>query len=132
MIYLDASALVKLLFEEPESASLEQWLTDKTDLPKVSSQLSAVEVLRVCRRYDDEVVTEARLLLAGLDLIPVGGFVIERAASVEPPALRSLDALHLASALSVREGLVGLVTYDRRLAAAAVAENLVVLSPGPT
>jgi predicted nucleic acid-binding protein len=68
-------------------------------------------------------------LLAGLDLLPVGGFIVEKAATVDPRELRSLDAVHLASALSVEEELIALVTYDQRIAEAARADHLVVAAP---
>ena len=129
MIYLDASALVKLVFDEPESAGLEGWLLDRSDVPRVSSELSTIELLRVCRRRDDESLPEARRLLAGLDLVPIASVVVERAVTAGPPDLRSLDAIHLASALTVREGLVAVVTYDHRLATAATAEQLEVVAP---
>ena len=129
MIYLDASALVKLIFDEPESAALERWLGERTALPKISSELSIVEVLRVCRRYDEDAVAEGRRLVGGLDLLPMTGSLVEEAATVGPRALRSLDALHLASALSIRDGLVAFVTYDDRLGTAAEAEGLEVTAP---
>ena len=129
MIYFDTSALVKLVFEELESAALEEWLTIRADVPKVSSDLSTIELLRTCRRLDEGAVEGASLLLGGLDLLPMDRAIIEKAASIVPTELRSLDAIHLASALSVKTTLTDLVTYDVRLSEAAADAGLPVVSP---
>ena len=130
MIYLDSSALVKLVFEEAESGALVQWLDDRREMPKVTSQLATIELVRTCRRRDEEAVNDARLLLAGVDLLPVTGDVIEQAAAVGPAELRSLDAIHLASALLIRDDVTTLVAYDTRLQTAAIAAGLDVAAPG--
>lgn len=130
MIYLDSSALLKLLFEEDESEALEQWLVSGDGLPKVSSQLSTVELIRACRRIDETVVPNARQLLAGIDLVPITAAIIERASTVSNPVVRSLDAIHLASAMSLGTELSGFVVYDLRLQSAAEAERLQVVAPG--
>jgi uncharacterized protein with PIN domain len=65
------SALVKLLFDEPESTALTDWLTLKTEIPKVSSDLSTVELLRTCQRIEESLVDDARRLLDGVDLVPI-------------------------------------------------------------
>ncbi len=129
MVYLDSSALVKLLFQEPESEALSGWLWARPDLPKLTSQLSVVEVVRVCQRLDASHEPAARGLLAGLDLVPVSSAVVDLAAQVGPSSLRSLDAIHLATALLVRDGLTALVAYDHRLVEAARAEQLPVTTP---
>jgi predicted nucleic acid-binding protein len=129
VIYLDTSALVKLLFEEPESAALTDWLTLKIDVPKVSSDLSTVELLRTCQRFEDSLIDEARRLLDGIDLVPIDHAIVEFAATTPPRELRSLDAIHLASALSLRADLTDFVAYDARLCSAAVKAGLPVLSP---
>jgi predicted nucleic acid-binding protein len=130
VIYLDSSALVKLVFEEAESGALVQWLDDRREMPKVTSQLATIELVRTCRRRDEEAVNDARLLLAGVDLLPVTGDVIEQAAAVGPAELRSLDAIHLASALLIRDDVTTLVAYDTRLQTAAIAAGLDVAAPG--
>jgi len=129
VIYFDTSALVKLVFEETESAALVEWLSAREDVPKVSSDLSTVELLRTCRRVDDGSVEGANLLLRGIDLLPVDRAVIEKAASLAPTELRSLDAIHLASALSVKASLTALVAYDDRLCSAASQAGIDVVSP---
>jgi uncharacterized protein len=124
VIYLDSSALLKLLIEEPESAALERWLAENTGTPVLSSELARVEVIRGCRRLNPEAVPAARAMLAQLDLMPLTGELIEQAADVGEALLRTLDALHLASVLSIRADVTAFVVYDRRLAAAARAAGL--------
>ncbi len=130
MIYFDSSALLKLLFDEPESAALVSWLQDREGLPPVSSELTQVEVIIASRRLDPAVVPVARRLLGQVDLVPLRGAVLDRAAEVGEPPLRTLDALHLASALVLGAGLSAFLTYDARLAAAAQAAGLPVAHPG--
>ncbi len=129
MIYFDSSALLKLLFDEPESAALVSWLQDREGLPPVSSELTQVEVIIASRRLDPAVVPVARRLLGQVDLVPLRGAVL-RAAEVGEPPLRTLDALHLASALVLGAGLSAFLTYDARLAAAAQAAGLPVAHTG--
>jgi uncharacterized protein len=129
VIYLDSSALVKLVFEESESRALERWLADRDDQPKISSELSTVELLRTCRRLNEGAVDGARQVLAGLDLLPIAGDVLDQAALVDPAELRSLDAIHLASALIVKEELIAFVVYDARLRTAARNVSLDVVTP---
>jgi predicted nucleic acid-binding protein len=130
VIYFDTSALVKLVFEEAESAALAEWLTARADVPKVSSDLSTIELLRTCRRVDERAVEGANLLLGGIDLLPMNRALVEKAASLVPTELRSLDAIHLASALSVKTNLTALVAYDIRLCSAATEAGIEVVSPG--
>lgn len=130
MIYLDSSALLKLLYEEPESAALAAWLDTQRDTPKLTSALAEVEVLRACRRRMGSVPPAASILLAGLDLIPLTKEVLTRASDVGNATVGTLDAIHLASALSVGNDLSALVVYDRRLAEAASAASVTTVEPG--
>lgn len=130
MIYLHSSAVLKLLVQEPESDSLEDWLTQQSDVPVASSELARVEVPRACRRLNVEAVPAARVLLGQLDMIPLTTTLLEQAADVGDPLLRALDAIHLASALSIRAELSAFVTYDRRLATATHDAGIGVLQPG--
>lgn len=131
MIYLDSSALLKLLYEERESAALDEWLSAQSDVPVVSSELAKVEVVRACRRINPDALPEARALLAGLDLIPLTSDVLDEAAGVGDTLLGSLDAIHLASALSIRADVSAFVAYDLRLGDAAAVAGLVSVRPGP-
>lgn len=130
MIYLDSSALLKLLHEEAESAALAAWLAARAGTPVVSSALASVEVTRACRRVNAVALPAAKALLAGLDTIPLTGAVIDEAADVGDTMLRSLDAIHLASALSIRSDLSSFVAYDHRLGDAATAAGLDLVTPG--
>jgi uncharacterized protein len=130
VIYLDSSALLKLLYEEAESAALADWLSARAGVPMVSSELAKVEVLRVCRRLNADTLPEAKMLLAQLDLIPMTSDVIDEAAEVGGVMLRSLDAIHLASALAIRADLSTFIAYDHRLGGAASAAGFELLAPG--
>jgi len=130
VIYLDSSALLKLIIIERESSALAAWLAERSDVPVASSELAKVEVLRACRRVAPNAVHLARAVLSGLDLVPLSGSVVDVAAELEGDTLRSLDALHLASALAVRTALTAFVAYDMRLQLEAVATGLPAISPG--
>ena len=129
MIYLDTSALVKLVFEEAESAALVRWLEGRRDVPKLSSEVATIELVRTCRRRILDALAGARQVLAGLDLIPLGADIVEGAALAEPVQLRSLDAIHLASALALSDALTAFVVYDVRLRSAAEQAGLAVVTP---
>lgn len=129
MIYLDSSALLKLLFEESESAALAQWISERSSTPMVSSELARVEVVRAARRLDAKVVPAARALMSQLDLIPLNTGLLDEAADVGELLLRTLDAIHLASALSVRDDLTAFVAYGNRLIAAAETAGIESIRP---
>lgn len=115
MIYADTSALAKLVFEEVESGALAELPLDQVDVLKISSDLTVVELPRVCRRVAPERIPDASDLLGGFDLLPVDRQVIEDAAALEASQLRCLDAIHLASALTLSDALTAFVAYDDRL-----------------
>ena len=117
--YLDSSAIVKLAVREPESAALRRWLRRKR--PLVSSALARTEVLRALLPAGEEAVGRGRAVLRGLDLLRVNDRVLDAAGLLLPLALRSLDAIHLATARELGDELGSLVTYDDRMAAAARA-----------
>lgn len=129
MIYLDTSALLKLVIDEAESRDLEFWLRQQ-DERLTSSEIARVELVRACRRVAPTSVTTARALLADLPLVPIGPAIIEIAETVDPPLLRSLDALHLAAAIELDLELTAFVAYDKRLRDAAVFAGLPAVSPG--
>lgn len=95
----------------------------------VSSALLAVEAIRACARYGKRYADDARLFLEGLALLPLDEAVLAEAASLQPVGLRSLDALHLATALSVGDEIGSFITYDQRLADAASGQGLNVIRP---
>lgn len=125
--YVDSSAFLKLLFAEPESAVLSEWVQEWPQ--QASSRLLRLESFRAVRRYRPDLLGELRILLSGIDLVAVGDDLLEAAASLEPLALRSLDAIHLATALTFLDDLGVLVTYDRRMIEAAQRLGLPVASP---
>lgn len=95
----------------------------------VSSALLAVEAIRACGRYRAEYAVEAREFLRDVALLPLDDAVLDEAASISPVRLRSLDALHLATALSIRDEIGVFITYDDRLGAAAAECGLAVSRP---
>jgi predicted nucleic acid-binding protein len=118
---------VKLPLQEAEQQSLLAELA--TWAGYVSSSLLGVEALRACARYGEEYVADARSFLADVALLPLDDAVLEEAALIDPAALRSLDALHLATALSIRSDIGVFITYDQRLGAAAAERGLAVSEP---
>lgn len=129
MIYLDTSALVKLVIEETESGALENWLVVQEETV-ATSMIGRIELLRACRRAAPTAVSNAELLLGDLAVIPLTGWHTDIAEYIGPPELRTLDALHLAAAFAMSDVLSALVTYDKRLRDAAVLANLRVVTPG--
>jgi predicted nucleic acid-binding protein len=125
--YLDSSALVKTVVEEPESGALIEWLAGKDEL--AACDLVRVEAIRAVRVSDPGAVGRARRVLGTLTMIRLDPPVLDRAADLDPGALRSLDAIHLAAALSLGPDLAGVVTYDVRMADAAERLGLVVAAP---
>jgi predicted nucleic acid-binding protein len=132
LLYIESSALVKLVWTEPESDALRALLTEWPD--RVSSDLTHVEVIRTARRGDASATTiledRAREVIAAVNLLAITEEVLELAAMMEPNGLRSLDAIHLASALAMGSDLGAMVTYDMALAAAARSAGIEVLAPG--
>jgi len=130
VIYLDSSALMKLVRREGETAALREWLDLRPEQPVVSSELGRVEDLRAARRIGGQVLAEARAVVGDLDLVSLDRAVQDVACDIGDPLLRTLDALHLASALLLGEELTAFIAYDHRLANGAHAAGLVVATPG--
>ena len=126
MLYLDTSATAKLLTEEAESNALGDFLRS-AETPLVTSRVGIVELRRVGRRIDDGA-DRADALAASLVVVELDES-IERHAITIDRGLRSLDAIHLATALAAGHSIDGFVCYDLRLAAAATALGLTVLAP---
>ncbi|HEY7858038.1 MAG TPA: type II toxin-antitoxin system VapC family toxin [Candidatus Nanopelagicales bacterium] len=126
--YLDSSAAVKLVVDETESAALRTWLGPSPT--QVSSALLKVELLRATVQLDPVHLGNARDTLDNVTLLDVSAEILEDAATLRvDPFLRSLDAIHLASARRLGADLTTLVTYDRRMATAAAQLGLPVESP---
>lgn len=130
MIYLDSSALMKLVRQENETEALRRWLKVRPEQPAVTSELGRVEVLRAARRLGGQAMVEARAVVGDIDLVPLDRAVQDVACELGDPLLRTLDALHLASALLLGHELTAFVTYDPRLVEAAMAAGLPVRVPG--
>ncbi|MGC5166712.1 type II toxin-antitoxin system VapC family toxin [Luteimicrobium sp. DT211] len=127
-VYLDTSAVVKLVVLEPESRRLAHWLAEAA--PIVTSDVTRTELARAVRRVDAQLAVRAQHVLDGCVLLGLTAEVCDAAGRLEPSGLRSLDALHLASALHLGDELDALVTYDERLALAAEAYGVAVVAPG--
>jgi predicted nucleic acid-binding protein len=127
-VYADASALVKLLLDEPETAAIRRRLSVGTRL--ATSRVAIVEVSRATAiaNASAEMARRTARLLDSCLLVGVTNELIEKARGLASPSLRTLDAVHLASALTI--GAPRLVAYDRQLLTAAADQGLAVLHPG--
>jgi hypothetical protein len=127
VLYLDSSGIVKLVEREPETAAMVEVVRSAPAL--TSSSLARTEVMRAIRRVRGSAV-RAKNALDALALVPVDEGIIRAAAELDPVTLGTLDAIHLATALSLGSDISGLVTYDGRLARAATAAGIEVFTPG--
>lgn len=118
---------MKLLLREPGDDALRVELGEYDGY--VSSMLLGLEAIRACGRYGERYAEEARAWLFSVALLPVDDALLDEAGALGPLGLRSLDAIHLATALSVRDEIGALFTYDDRLAEAAAAHGLSVVRP---
>ena len=131
MLYLDTSALVKLVRREPESDTLADWLDAQSPAPWVSSMLIEVELPRALRRIEPALLADVPAIVARVARYEVDEVVRAAAAAYPDPALRSLDAIHLATGDAVfGSQLNAFVCYDERLLAAATAVGLPTAAPG--
>jgi predicted nucleic acid-binding protein len=126
-VYLDSSAIVKLAILEPESGALRRYLRRRR--PWVSSSLARTEVLRALQPGGDKAVDAGRAVLARCDLVRVNDHVLARAGMLGPQELRSLDAIHLATAERLGRDIGELIMYDERMAQAARQLGYRVSSP---
>ncbi len=127
-VYLDSSALVKLVAVEKGSEHLREHLRGHATW--IASSLVVVEVGRALGRRPDADPSIALNVLDRLILVDVDRRILERAASLAPAELRSLDAIHMATAIEVRDSIEAVVTYDARLAAAAHVHGFRTAAPG--
>ncbi|HUB75539.1 MAG TPA: type II toxin-antitoxin system VapC family toxin [Solirubrobacteraceae bacterium] len=127
LTYVDSSALVKLAVAEPESAALRRHLSRRQ--PLASSALSRTELARALLALGPEAVARGEAVLRRVQLLRVSDSVLRDAGALRPAELRSLDAIHLASARALGPAVRQIVTYDERMAAAASASGWSVASP---
>ncbi|MFI7588688.1 type II toxin-antitoxin system VapC family toxin [Spongisporangium articulatum] len=126
--YADTSALVKLVLDEAGTVALHGWVS-AANHAVVSCDLTRTELVRAVRQTFPDRAIHARAVLDAIVLLRVTAAVFDEAARLEPVGLRSLDALHLAAALSLGDDLEGLLTYDERLAEAATRHGVTVVAP---
>ena len=130
LLYLDSSAIIKVAVAEHESKALMTFLQEWPN--RVSSELARTEVLRALRRSGVSApeFRRGQKVLDRIGMISIDTAVLTRASLLKPVTLRSLDAIHLATVLSLGDDLAGMVVYDGRLAEAAVRAKVQVWSPG--
>jgi predicted nucleic acid-binding protein len=126
-VYLDSSALVKLVVAEAESDALLAYLSDRPT--RTSCALARVEVVRAVRAHGERASQRARRLLERISLLRLDDVLLEAAAALDGPTLRSLDAIHLAAAQALGDSLGEVITYDHRMAGAARDIGLTVSVP---
>jgi predicted nucleic acid-binding protein len=125
--YLDSSAIVKLAIREPQSDALRKYLRHRR--PFISSALARTEVLRSLLPGGEPALASGRRVLDRVDLVRVNDRILNLAATLAPLELRTLDAIHLATATRLGVDLREVVTYDERMAAAARSMGLTASSP---
>lgn len=125
--YLDSSALVKLAVAEPESAALRGYLRRRR--PLVSSALARTEAGRALAPFGELAVRRGEAVLTRADLLRVSDRLLAAAARLGPEELRTLDAVHLATAQQLGTGLARVVTYDEPMSSASRALGWTVVAP---
>ncbi|HEX6470478.1 MAG TPA: type II toxin-antitoxin system VapC family toxin [Streptosporangiaceae bacterium] len=128
MIYLDTSAALKLVLPEAETPALELWIAERAGVARVSSRLLRIEMTRAVTRHVPHRMDRANVVLSGVVLLSMDDFA-NAAETIGDAGLRSLDALHLATANALRSALTAFLTYDKRLLTAAATLGLPVASP---
>ena len=127
LLSLDSSAIVKLIVAEPETRALRDLLGSWQE--RVSSVVALIEVERTAWRIGRSAIARAHLVLPRIALVELDDEVARTAATLKPAELRTLDAIHLATALTLGDDLGAFCTYDTRLAKAAEASVPLVLAP---
>jgi predicted nucleic acid-binding protein len=127
-VYLDSSAFIKLVVEETESAAARTFLVNR-DARRVSSALLRTESLRAVRHVGPDALATVREGLRRVDLIGIDDRILDAAGTLEPQVLRTLDAIHLATAMAVGDDLEVIVTYDERMVDAARLLGLSTATP---
>lgn len=128
-LYFDTSALAKLVVAEAESSALREWVGARREMPRITNSVGVVELRRLAARIGPTATDVAVQLLARVDQLDLTPTALRLAAELPPPQVRTLDALHIASAAELLD-LDALVSYDIRLLAAAQHYGLPTTSPG--
>jgi predicted nucleic acid-binding protein len=129
LYYVDTSAAIKLLMEETHSTAFAAFYDAHADAEWVSSALLRIEIMRAVARAKPVLLPDARDLLLAFSYIAIDDEIVEGTMNEPDRALRSLDAIHLATARLLGPDIDAVVTYDDRLAAAATDAGLVTASP---
>lgn len=127
-LYLDSSAFVKVVVEGAESSALRAFLAAGA-ARRVSSALLRTEALRAVRHLGPDAFATAREGLRRVDLVGIDDRILDAAGILEPRVLRTLDAIHLATALALGDDLDAIVTYDERMLASAKLMGLTTAAP---
>lgn len=125
--YLDTSAVSKFVRPEAETPALREWLEGKR---WILSDLHRVELRRVATRSGGSALARAERFLSMSDVIRIDAELFDRAGRLQPGNLRSLDALHVAAAMTLGPDLAGIAAYDSRLLEAAELVGIETASPG--
>jgi uncharacterized protein len=129
LIYLDTSAFFKTVRNEPQSSALWAYLSTITSPAYVSSTLLSVEARRSALRNDPRLLPRTDLALGRVQQVEMSATVLETAGRLPDPLLRTLDAIHIATAVLIRDDVEVLVSYDQRMLAAAAAHGLPTAAP---
>lgn len=132
MIYIDSTAMLKLIAQAPETAALTDYLTARTDTVWFTCSLARAELLRTTASLPPAATQHAHHLLDGLDTVAMTDRLITAAAALNPPPQRTIDALHIAAALTAGTQLHTLITYDPELTDAANHHHITTTHPGGT
>jgi uncharacterized protein len=128
MIYLDTSAALKLVIPEAETPALEMWIAERAAVPRVSSRLLRIEMLRSIARNAPGRVSRANVILSSIAALSIDD-IAPTAEVIGDRTLRSLDAIHLATAHELRTELTAFLCYDKRLSDSARMLGLPVEAP---
>lgn len=128
VVYLDSSAFVKLVVAERETDALRAYLAVH-DRRHVASTLLRTEAVRAVRHLGTEALATAREGIRRMDLIAIDDRIVDAAGVLEPRVLRTLDAIHLATAMALGSDLDAIVTYDERMADGAALLGLSIATP---
>src|SRR5438105_13499939 len=129
VVYADSSALVKLVITEAETPALRRFLRARPTVRLASSGIATTEVMRAVLRESPTAMPQAHALLAGIDLVALTQHRLQQAGLLQPPSLRSLDAVHLVAALALGSALGDFVAYDQRMLQAAAWYGLPASAP---